>query len=396
MFDARGDAGARPRLVPRLRLAAGADPAAAGLRGALRVGLLDPAQARRRRARRPVGRQRGRHRSARLDRGVPARRRLDRARSDQRPARRRGAHPARLHRAAVDGGADHGLVLPGAGAADGREPDRRGVRLRDDGAPPRTRRRASPSRTPTSSGRRSRRSGARSTAIWTARRAPDDGRRADLRLDRRSRRRRVEHRRARPGQARGWRIGCCAGCARGSRPAACCTTARASGTRASRCRAGRSPATSAGTASRSGASRAVRRRRRRRAPPTARPPQAFIRRSPAGSASIPGTCCPPTRTSTTTCGASAACRERRRARQQRSRTSERARLARVFAAGLGERRRLRAAAARADPERLRPVAWESGAWSLRGERLFLIPGDSPMGFRLPLDTLPWEPEESRA
>ena len=34
--------------------------------------------------------------------------------------------------------------------------------------------------------------------------------------------------------------------------------------------------------------------------------------------------------------------------------------------------------------------WESGRWLLRGERLYLTPGDSPMGFRLPLDSLPWE------
>ncbi|MDD3352034.1 transglutaminase family protein [Zoogloea sp.] len=34
-------------------------------------------------------------------------------------------------------------------------------------------------------------------------------------------------------------------------------------------------------------------------------------------------------------------------------------------------------------------AWESGPWFLRDERCYLIPGDSPMGFRLPLDSQPW-------
>ena len=33
--------------------------------------------------------------------------------------------------------------------------------------------------------------------------------------------------------------------------------------------------------------------------------------------------------------------------------------------------------------------WETGRWFLRAERLYLIPGDSPMGLRLPLDSLPW-------
>ncbi len=38
--------------------------------------------------------------------------------------------------------------------------------------------------------------------------------------------------------------------------------------------------------------------------------------------------------------------------------------------------------------------WQSGTWFFRPERMYLIPGDSPMGFRLPLDSLPWvEPEE---
>ncbi|HEY0202456.1 MAG TPA: transglutaminase family protein [Burkholderiaceae bacterium] len=33
--------------------------------------------------------------------------------------------------------------------------------------------------------------------------------------------------------------------------------------------------------------------------------------------------------------------------------------------------------------------WTTGAWFLRDERMYLIPGDSAMGYRLPLDSLPW-------
>jgi uncharacterized protein (DUF2126 family) len=33
--------------------------------------------------------------------------------------------------------------------------------------------------------------------------------------------------------------------------------------------------------------------------------------------------------------------------------------------------------------------WKTGPWFLRSERCYLIPGDSPMGYRLPLDSLPW-------
>ncbi len=67
---------------------------------------------------------------------------------------------------------------------------------------------------------------------------------------------------------------------------------------------------------------------------------------------------------------------------------ERARLRRVFETGL------HATTGYAVP--LRPywdrdrLAWESGRWFLRGERMYLTPGDSPMGFRLPLDSLPWQ------
>ena len=76
------------------RLAAGADPAPAGPRRALRVGLPDPAAARREAAGRAGRRLAGFHRPARLGGGLHPRRRLDRARPDLGPARRRGAHPA--------------------------------------------------------------------------------------------------------------------------------------------------------------------------------------------------------------------------------------------------------------------------------------------------------------
>ena len=33
--------------------------------------------------------------------------------------------------------------------------------------------------------------------------------------------------------------------------------------------------------------------------------------------------------------------------------------------------------------------WESGLWMLRGKHLVLIPGDSPIGLRLPVASLPW-------
>ena len=82
------------------------------------------------------------------------------------------------------------------------------------------------------------------------RRAPDDGRRADLRVGGRPRRRRVEHRCAGPHEARlRHRTGAQAA-RRVRRRAASCTSARASGTRASNCRAGRCRSAGAPTASR--------------------------------------------------------------------------------------------------------------------------------------------------
>jgi len=63
---------------------------------------------------------------------------------------------------------------------------------------------------------------------------------------------------------------------------------------------------------------------------------------------------------------------------------ERERIARVFERGIGS------VVGHALP--VRPLGggrFESGPWFLRRERLFLLPGDSAMGYRLPLDSLPW-------
>ncbi len=39
--------------------------------------------------------------------------------------------------------------------------------------------------------------------------------------------------------------------------------------------------------------------------------------------------------------------------------------------------------------------WLSGEWPLRRKNVFLMPGDSPAGLRLPLDSLPWVAPEKR-
>jgi uncharacterized protein (DUF2126 family)/transglutaminase-like putative cysteine protease len=69
---------------------------------------------------------------------------------------------------------------------------------------------------------------------------------------------------------------------------------------------------------------------------------------------------------------------------------ERARLARVFSRGLDTPKGYALPVQRWQ-SRAPQQQWMSERWSFRGGRMYLIPGDSPVGFRLPLDTLPWLP-----
>jgi uncharacterized protein (DUF2126 family) len=71
---------------------------------------------------------------------------------------------------------------------------------------------------------------------------------------------------------------------------------------------------------------------------------------------------------------------------------ERDRLRRVYERGLGQPvgfvLPLQRGHGKHGPE------WQTGLWMLRARHLFLMPGDSPVGLRLPLQSLPWEPAES--
>ena len=67
--------------------------------------------------------------------------------------------------------------------------------------------------------------------------------------------------------------------------------------------------------------------------------------------------------------------------------AERERVRRVFERGLdtpvGFVLPLQRALGKDGPE------WQTGLWMLRGQHLYLLPGDSPVGLRLPLPSLPW-------
>ena len=77
---------------------------------------------------------------------------------------------------------------------------------------------------------------------------------------------------------------------------------------------------------------------------------------------------------------------------------ERIRLRRVFSQGLDQPvgyvlplQPVEPSSGSANPALSGPESpkWQTGRWFLRDERMYLMPGDSPMGWRLPLDSLPW-------
>ena len=68
---------------------------------------------------------------------------------------------------------------------------------------------------------------------------------------------------------------------------------------------------------------------------------------------------------------------------------QRRRLARLLDAGLGQVVGFVVPIKPHDPDPLKGTSWRTSVWPIRREHLYLIEGDSPMGLRLPLASLPW-------
>jgi hypothetical protein len=369
----------RDRIVPRFRLAAGAGAAPSGLRGAVRLGLPDPAEAGQEGAGRAVGHGSRLHRPARLGRGLFARRGLDRARPD-------------------------------IGASDGREPHSAG---RDAALPQRRadqRRRRAPevefSFDMEVAASRSIRAITKPFtddqlgALDATRRKVDAAlAQGDVRLtmggeptfvsidDFESGR--VEHRGRRPDEARPGRQ-----LIRRLRdrfaPGGFLHYGQGKWYPGETCRAGRSRSTGGATGSRSGAM-----------PALIAAENARYRRDGGACRALPETMAealglepdyvaPPMRTRRVDPEGRQAARERDARELQAGGSRGAPRIARVFERGLTE------PAGHVLPvQRWQSKAsgrkWRSEKWKTRRGKLFLVPGDSAVGYRLPLGSLPYLP-----
>ena len=218
------------------------------------------------------------------------------------------------------------------------------------------------------------------------------GRRADLRVDRRPRRRRMEHRRAGPDQARPARPTWCTGCAPSTAQGGLLHFGQGKWYPGEQLPRWALASSGAPTASRCGTTR--------RCSPTSARPTALHR-------------------ATTRAASARALADDARARPERyvqpgyedvwyylwrerrlpvnvdpfdaqARRPDGARAAAPrVRAGPRQGRSATCCRSRAPSRRAGRARWQSGPWFLRDERMYLMPGDSPMGYRLPLDSLPW-------
>ena len=396
MFAPEETLTARPRLVPRLRLAAGADAAPPRLRRALRLRLLDPAEGRRRsRSKGPAGVAEDvtdLHAWAEVYLpgagwvGLDATSGLLAARGTSRWP----APPSPQSAAPITGSFSW---------AKRHDDDERGARSstsrwRCSGS---TRSRGSPSRTATSSGQAIDALGEQVDADWRAGdvRLTMGGEPTFVSIDDRDG---DEWNTAALGPTkRGWPTSCCAGCARvrARRPAA---------PRPGQVVPGRAaaalgvllllPARRRADLARPGAAR--RRERRRAARPRREPTRSA---SSTALADAPGGRAPARRCPAYEDVFYYLWRERRLPvnvdpLEAGSRTTmERARLARIFEQGLasvGRATRCRCAP-QPDERRARAALGAAAPGSCATSACSCCPGDSPMGFRLPLDALPGRP-----
>ena len=72
---------------------------------------------------------------------------------------------------------------------------------------------------------------------------------------------------------------------------------------------------------------------------------------------------------------------------------ERKRLRKVFSQGLDKVIGYALPLAWAEEDKRQ--GWRSCQWYFKRDAMYLVPGDSPMGYRLPLDSIPWQPPEKK-